>query len=60
MHTLQAQVLARQDQVLTNLASLDDQEAARAEGAAARWQVRLPIMHSHTAAHAADDNMAQL
>lgn len=32
-------MLVKQSQVLTNLASLDEEEAARAESAALRWQV---------------------
>lgn len=36
---LQAQVLSTQGEVLSNLASLDEQEAARAEAALSRWQV---------------------
>ena len=40
---LQAQVLSAQDEVLSNLASLDQQEAARAEAALSRWQVGFPV-----------------
>lgn len=32
-------MLLKQSQVLTNLASLDEEEAARAESARLRWQV---------------------
>ena len=36
---LQELMLLKQSQVLTNLASLDEAEAARAESASLRWQV---------------------
>lgn len=37
---LQDLMLLKQSQVLTNLASLDEEEAGRAESASLRWQVR--------------------
>lgn len=45
-------MLLKQSQVLTNLASLDEEEAARAESAGLRWQVSpfasLTRSHMHT------------
>ena len=45
-------MLLKQNQVLTNLASLDEEEAARAESAGLRWQVSsfasLTYSHMHT------------
>lgn len=38
-------MLLKQSQVLTNLASLDEEEAARAESAGLRWQVSSFLSH---------------